>query len=445
MYLLNNRKKKLYVFFVICILVSVSSYVHALLVLPGQITLAEGDDLSYNIKSPFLISIKADKEGVVSFSSHGLNEKKPAIHLSKPISLISLKQGCVSLKMKLFGIIPVKTMEINVIANKEIAACGNSIGVKLKLNGLMVIGISDVSDMSGKECVPAKKCGIKPGDLILQANGVILKEVGDLIDEVDKSNGKTMQIKYRHGQRTIKDNITPVMSSDDSKYHLGIWIRDSTAGIGTLTFIDPKTGSYGALGHGITDLDTGALMPVKSGEILESSILSIRKGKKGTPGELRGVFIDDGNDLGSIKNNCEYGIYGTINKNYYDRFSDKLYPVALRSQVKEGNAKIMSNIDGTFVEEYSIEIQKVNRQKINSSKGMVIKVTDKRLLDASGGIVQGMSGSPIIQDGRIVGAVTHVLVNDPTRGYGIFIENMLKNISNKGTKQAVYVAQKNKH
>ena len=222
--------------------------------------------------------------------------------------------------------------------------------------------------------------------------------------------------------------MTPVKSSEDGKYHIGLWVRDSTAGIGTLTFYDADTGKFGALGHGITDIDTGTLMSVKSGEKLESDILGVKMSRSGVPGELKGVF-SEGRQLGTIESNTEVGIYGKLEKHAMQRMKGKMYPVGVRANIKEGPAVILSNIDGKKTEEYDIVIQKVSRQNLNGSKGMIIKITDERLLSTTGGIVQGMSGSPVIQDGKIVGAVTHVLVNDPTRGYGIFIETMLMNAS----------------
>lgn len=206
-------------------------------------------------------------------------------------------------------------------------------------------------------------------------------------------------------------------------------MRDSTAGIGTLTFYDPVTKGFGALGHGITDIDTGAIMPVQRGELVESNILTVKKGTKGNPGELKGVLIEDSGVLGTIVKNSHYGIYGTLNDAALDKFPNVKYPIALRNDIKVGPATILANIDGKKVEEYSIEIEKVSRKSANGLKGMVIRVTDDRLLEATGGIVQGMSGSPILQDGKLVGAVTHVLVNDPARGYGILIEWMIKNMA----------------
>ncbi|MDP4181406.1 MAG: SpoIVB peptidase [Bacillota bacterium] len=431
----KNKKKNIFVFLIICILIILLGYSQTLTVLPGQITLLEGDNFAYDFKSPFFVSVTPDKEGVISLISDKIKGKSINLAFSNPCSLKSLKQGCVNLKMSLFGIIPVKTMEINVVANREVVACGNTVGVKIRTKGLLVIGISDVEDADGNKNYPAKQCGIKPGDLILKANGNDLASINDFIEQINNSNGHSISVSIKHGQEIVNKEIKPVMSSDDSKYHLGLWVRDSTAGIGTLTFYDPNTNCFGALGHGITDLDTGELMTVKEGQILESTILSIKRGKQGAPGELKGIFMEDRKSLGVISKNSEFGIYGVLENNGASRLSGKTYPVALKTQVKEGPAKILSNIDGNSVEEYSVEIQKVSRQKLDSAKGMVIKVTDKKLLALSGGIVQGMSGSPIIQDGRIVGAVTHVLVNDPTRGYGIFIEKMMQNMV--GGKQQV--------
>jgi stage IV sporulation protein B len=423
-----KHRKKIYIFLSVCFVVLAFSYIRMITLLPGKLTLMEGEEYVYDFKSPLLVSIKADKEGVVKLNNSELKGSSGYIKIVNPISLKSVKKGCVNLKMRIFGVLPLKTMKINVVPNKKIVACGNTIGVKLRISGILVIGLSDVEDINGNKSIPAKQSGIKPGDLITQVNKVTPKSTDDLIAEIEKSKGEKLKITYKRGNSYNEVEIKPVMSVDDKKYHIGLWVRDSTAGIGTLTFYDPQSMCFGALGHGITDLDTGALMPVDTGEILESKILAIKRGKQGNPGELKGVFIEDRNKLGVIKNNCDFGIYGTLDKEAADRLSSRLYPMASRNQVKEGPATILANVEGNTVKEYSIEIQKVSKQRLNSAKGMVIKITDKKLLDMSGGIVQGMSGSPIIQDGRIVGAVTHVLVNDPTRGYGIFIEKMMQNV-----------------
>jgi stage IV sporulation protein B len=323
-------------------------------------------------------------------------------------------------------------VKVDVVSNKQIAACGNTVGVKIKINGILVIGVSDVDTENGKKMLPSRESGIKPGYIILQANDKTLDGIDDLINEIDRSHGKPIKIKYKYGSIQGLASITPVISSDDKRYHIGLWVRDNTAGIGTLTFYDPATQTFGALGHGITDVDTGTLMPVETGEILESSILGVKKGTSGTPGELKGIFVED-TKLGSISLNSEFGIYGKLNSDNMRKVIGRLYPIGVRSEIKEGRASILSNIDGKNIDEFSIDILKVSRQSLNGSKGMIIKVTDPRLLETTGGIVQGMSGSPIMQNGKIIGAVTHVLVNDPTRGYGIFIEAMIRNVEAANT------------
>ncbi|MCX8131973.1 MAG: SpoIVB peptidase [Clostridia bacterium] len=421
-------KRKLVVFLIVCFLVMFVSYLRTVFVVPGEVTLLEGEEYVYDFKSPFLVSVKADKLGVVKLNNGEVGKSGSYFRLSNPLMLKPQKNGTVSLSMRVFGLIPLRTIKVDVVPNKRIVACGNTVGVKLKINGILVIGISDVETEDGKRVLPVRQSGIKTGDLITAVNDANVTCIDDLVREIDKSQGNKVKVKFRRGDIYEDVLITPVKSVDDKKYHIGLWVRESTAGIGTLTFYDPETNSFGALGHGITDIDTGTLMPIRSGEILESRILAVRKGKSGNPGELRGVFIEDKNTLGVINDNSEYGIYGKFNEESLDRISRRLYPIGIRSQIREGPAMIFSNISGKKVDEYSIEILKVSRQNSEGSKGMIIKVTDKRLIDATGGIVQGMSGSPIIQDGKIVGAVTHVLVNDPTRGYGIFIERMIKNI-----------------
>lgn len=426
---IKSKRKKFIIFLIVCFMVMFVSYLNTFFSLPSEITLLEGQEVVYDFKSPFLVNIKADRLGVIKLNNGDIGKKGSFLRLSNPLSFKTRANGSVKLSMSILGLIPLRTLQVDIIPNKTIIACGNTIGVKLRIDGILVIGISDVETDDGRKSLPSKQSGIRIGDLIDAVNDKKVSNIDELIKEVEKSQGKQIKLKFRRGNIVSTADITPVKSVDDRKFHMGLWVRESTAGIGTLTFYDPETKYFGALGHGITDIDTGTLMPVGSGEVLESRILAIKKGKQGSPGELKGVFIEDKNKLGSIKTNCDYGIYGKFNEQAVSKISQKLYPVAVRSQIKEGAATILSNIDGKKVEEYSIEILKVSKQNTEGSKGMIIKVTDKKLLESTGGIVQGMSGSPIIQGGRIIGAVTHVLVNDPTKGYGIFIERMLKNIA----------------
>lgn len=404
------------------------SYIKVLMEVPGEMILIEGEEYTYDIESLFPISISTDTDGILKIKEKSIeassSKKLPA---SSPVSLSSDKGGSVKLKLRFFGILPIKTVNVDIVSNKVVVACGNTIGVKLKLQGILVIGISDV-ECGGHKVVPVRNSGIKPGHVITHVNDKPVESIKDLVNAISNSAGKPLKIKYSSGSEISEAMVSPVISSEDNEYHIGLWVRDSTAGIGTLTYYDMETGKFGALGHGITDIDTGTLMAVKSGEIMESNILGVKMGKSGEPGELRGMFTD-GFRLGTIQVNSDIGIYGKLDSAATKRIAGRAYPVGVRAEIKEGPATMLSNIDGKEIREYKIFIQRVSRQNMSGSKGMIVKIADESLLSATGGIVQGMSGSPIIQNGKIIGAVTHVLVNDPTRGYGIFIESMLKGTS----------------
>ncbi|HOJ09094.1 MAG TPA: SpoIVB peptidase [Clostridiales bacterium] len=416
---------KIGLYFIISAIILFLTCIYTAWSLPRDLVLVEGEEYIYNVQSVFPVKLNFDKEETVQL---GRNQVKPKrkLQFSNSVLLKTLNKGSANLEIKLFGVIPLKLVKVNVVPNNKVVACGNTVGVKLKLDGILVIGMGEVEAAGGYRVSPIKDTGIKPGDFILQVNRKIVNDISSLIEEINASEGKEMHLRYRSGDSFHDVQINPVKSIDDNNYHIGLWVRDNTAGIGTLTFYDPETTYFGALGHGITDMDTGILIPVKWGEIIESNILAIKKGENGVPGELKGIFAEDGDKLGSVTVNSSYGIYGQLYGSAISEVPGKTYPIAVRSQIREGPATIIANIMGREVEEYSIEIQKVSMKSVKGSKGMVIKITDERLLEATGGIVQGMSGSPIVQDGRIVGAVTHVLVNDPSRGYGIFIESMIK-------------------
>jgi len=424
---IRSTKGKLTVFLSICFVIMSITYVRAIFDLPNQLTLFESQEYVYNLRSPYFIDIQADKSDVISLENKK-SKKKSLVRLINPVLIKPQRMGTANISMKILGFIPIKTLQVDVVPYREVVACGNTVGVKLNIEGILVVGMSEVETVDGKKELPAKTCGIKPGDLIMEVNKNKTDSIETLIREIDNSNGEEIKIKYKRNNKTNVVSMKPIKSIEDNKYHVGMWVRDSTAGIGTLTFYDPENNGFGALGHGITDIDTGALMPIENGEIVESNILTIIKGKSGNPGELKGVLIEERKELGLIKKNSPYGIYGVLNKDMLNRFPDKLYPIGLRNEVELGKASILANIDGKSIEEYEIEIQKISKRPSNKQKGMIIRIKDNELLEKTGGIVQGMSGSPIIQKGKIIGAVTHVLVNDPTRGYGIFIENMLKNI-----------------
>jgi len=300
---------------------------------------------------------------------------------------------------------------------------GKSIGVTLKTDGVMVSGLAEITTEDGKKTSPAKDAGIKAGDIIKSFNDVEISDVYSLTDCISSSKGKTSSVIFMRSGKIIKSALIPQISKEDKKVKIGAWVKDAASGIGTMTFYNPENGSFAALGHGITDMDSGELISIESGEILSSTIVDVNKGEKGTPGELKGVFSEDSTPMGKITKNNEFGICGTVSPEF--TLSKESVSVAGKDEIKVGGAYILSNVEGNLIEKFDIEIVRILPAYTNSSKNMIIKITDPDLIEKTGGIVQGMSGSPIIQNEKLIGAVTHVFVNDPTRGYGVFIENML--------------------
>lgn len=296
---------------------------------------------------------------------------------------------------------------------------GKTVGIKLFARGVMVVGLTDVTTAEGSAS-PAKECGLKTGDIITKINGEQVNSIEEVQDILQDSGG-SLEIQASRNGKQMELTTQAAACAADGSYKLGAWIRDSMAGIGTVTFYDPETGLFAALGHGINDVDTGLLMPLQSGAIMPSSVTGLLPGEKGSPGALHGSF-ELTTDLGRLTANTDCGIFGQLET---DCFSGEAMEVASRGEVKTGEATILTNVEGETVEEYTIEILRIYPDSGEHTQSMMLRVTDQRLLDKTGGILQGMSGSPIIQDGKLVGAVTHVLINDPTRGYGIFIENML--------------------
>ena len=298
---------------------------------------------------------------------------------------------------------------------------GTAVGIKLFSDGVLIVDTSDLHS-GGNTVSPAEDCGLKEGDLILTANGEKIQSTEHMQYLLQENGEDTMVLAVQRGSRQMEVSINPVRC-DDGTCRLGAWIRDSMAGVGTLTFYDPATGSYGALGHGITDVDTARLMPLASGSIMETTIKAVKKGTQGSPGELKGDFSVQ-RDVGALHANTEGGVFGTVSDTSFIDESRAL-PVASRQEIHTGPATILATVSGSETREYAVEITRLYPGE-QPTRNMLIRVTDEQLLAATGGIVQGMSGSPIIQDGKLIGAVTHVLVNSPDTGYGIFIENMLE-------------------
>ncbi len=328
-------------------------------------------------------------------------------------------------EIKLLGMIPLKSIEVQNVDNIKVALGGIPIGVRVSSDGVIVVGYSEIEINNNKEESPGKLGGLEIGDVILKINNIEVYNATDLLKIIKESDSGLLKMDIlRHNQNLTK--TIQCKKEDDEDYKIGLWVRDSTAGVGTMTFYDPLSSKFGALGHPITDCDTNEPFIIKKGDILDSSIISVRKGEKGSPGELRGVFVNEDSPCGDIEKNTQSGIYGKIEKNNILNQRCTLIHVGFKNEITTGKAKIITTIDENGPQEYDIEIEKLIDQNVPDSKSMVIKITDEKLLGKTGGIVQGMSGSPIIQNGKLIGAVTHVLVNKPDTGYGIYIEWMLQ-------------------
>lgn len=321
----------------------------------------------------------------------------------------------------LFDLVPIKTVRVSAIETIEVVPGGMPFGVKMFTEGVIVVGFGDIQTASGPQN-PAKNAGIALGDVIISIDGKKVNGNSDISAIVSASGGRALPVVFVRDEREYTVNLTPANSRDNSGYKAGMWVRDSTAGIGTVTYINEGSGMLGGLGHAITDSDTGLVMPVGSGEIVEVSITGIKKGQFGSPGELNGLFHSD-RTIATLEYNGETGIIGALTNSEF--YSGAAIPVALKQQVEKGPAKILTTIDESGPQYYDINIESVSISDTNPTKNIVIQITDPDLIAKTGGIVQGMSGSPIIQNGRLVGAVTHVFVNDPTKGYGIFAENII--------------------
>lgn len=400
---MNKRKYRL---FVICCLVLdllvmlISGYRYLDRKIPDEIQISRGkktEDVTEVLSTPF-----------VTFEE--------AVTVSQ--------DGGYILPCKLLGYIPFKEIKVTPADDQEIYVSGSTIGIYMQTEGVLVIDTGEIQNRNGETEEPARNI-IRQGDYIISFNGEKISTKRELIDDISELDGSEVTLGISRKGESIPVSVTPVKDKKGD-YKLGIWVRDDTRGIGTLTYVD-QNGNYGALGHGISDIDTAQLLNIRNGALYKARILAINKGSKGNPGELAGyICYDDRNILGTIEANSRNGIYGQFTGIADDAITLKKMPAAYKQEVKIGTATILCSTDGK-VKEYDAEIRKIDLNHEDTNKSFVIKVTDKELLEATGGIVQGLSGSPVIQNGKIIGAVTHVFVQDASSGYGIFIENMLKN------------------
>ena len=391
---------------------------------PSEIFLMDGNSQTLQVGFPFELELEEGEQSVSAVTVQGdsLKDKK-SYSLSEPLVISGQEEGKCNAALKVFGV-KVKDIQITVLEEVMLVPGGQSIGVMLHTKGALVVGSMNITSKTGEPVNPAKVAGLQAGDIIEKYNGEEIKDAAHLSELINQDEEGAARLSVRRGDQNLELTIYPVQDAEDGLWKLGVWVRDSTLGVGTLTFYDPASGKFAGLGHAITDVDTGKLLTVKDGEIVESDILEVVKGEEGEPGELRGSFGQNDEVIGTISKNTEYGLYGNTQKQMQNGIYGAL-PAAKRDEVKVGEATLLCTLDDSGVKEYSCKIVKINSQDSPEQKSFVVQIDDERLLETTGGIVQGMSGSPIIQNGKIVGAVTHVFINDPTQGYGIYLDWML--------------------
>lgn len=400
---------------VLLLLILIIAYCYSLIIgyLPDQIILFEGEKL--NIPSFFGINFSMEDEYGVIETSSNISES------------ISEDIGVSKMNVNLFNQLSIKDIDVSILPKTTVIPVGNLAGVKLYTNGVLVVGMSEIQGEDNKIYKPYEKTGIEEGDTIIAVNNQTIHSTEDLISCVNNSLGNEVEIDFVRDNESLQCSMTPVKTQDE-EYKLGLWVRDSAAGVGTVTFYEPESKTFAALGHGIVDIDTKQLINISSGEFVTTKILNIQKGEKGEPGRIQGT-IDNQPNIGTIYKNTKFGIYGKVdNLLPLNLNNSKEMEVALRDEIHTGKATILATLENGKTQEYDIEIKKIFKENNYDNKSMQIKIVDEDLLEKTGGIIQGMSGSPIIQDGKFIGAVTHVLVNNPQEGYAVFGDIMIKQL-----------------
>lgn len=351
-----------------------------------------------------------------------------SLELEKNIAVSTDKDiANTTLNVKLFDLFTIKKVNVRLLVNTDVYIGGETVGFNLYSEGVVCVGSNNIVTSDGlKE--PIKDTEIQEGDVITKIEGIEIKNIQDIdtIINLNKFAGKTLSLTIKRNNTEFETKATPVYDLFNQQYKLGLWVRNNASGVGTLTYVKQSDFRFGAVGHPITDETLGENFKINSGNIYKCRLLGIKKGEKNNPGEIRSAINLSDNAIGVADTNCKYGVYGNIlNKSIID--ASKTSTLGGRLSVKTGDAKIYCSIDNEGVKAYDVKILKANKQNSADDKSMIIKITDKELLEKTGGIIQGMSGSPIIQNGKLIGAITHVLVNDPTRGYGVYIDWMIDN------------------
>lgn len=385
--------------------------------IPNQVWLVKGKEASFQFDIPASGKVYSQDEA----KSIG-EDTYPVINLREPFTMSGSEEGSYTMDVLLFGILPLKTVDVTVMDEAYAIPCGTPVGIYVQTEGVMVIDTGMVTDTEGQEVCPALNI-VKSGDYITKVNGESVNNKKELIETINEQGEDSLVLTIVRNHEETQVKVSPVMTGQD-EYKLGLWVRDDMQGIGTLTYI--MGDSFGALGHSINDADTGEMVAVDKGSIYLAKVAGILKGKAGEPGEIEGMIQYDASyKLGTIEGNSEFGIYGEYAPESDLDLQSEALPIGLKQEVQTGTAYIRSSVSGE-VKDYEIEIVSVDKSNKNASKSMEIRIVDPELITLTGGIVQGMSGTPIIQNGKLIGAVTHVFVQDSTRGYGTFVENMIE-------------------
>ena len=387
---------------------------------PDEIIVREGQSLNLDFGLPVKYHYDNDNSNLKISTS----EDNLVLGNSTIASIEATNVSSTEVYYRVFGILPSKKLDIVTVDSDQVILGGQSIGIILQCDGVLVVGFSQVINMDAVTVSPAKSSGVQVGDFITSVNGVKVDSAMHLGHIIKTSKGEELNVTVNRNDKDVDLKVLPEKDRQDKEYHIGVWGRDSSSGIGTLTYLIPNSKDFAALGHAISDVDSGKILSVREGDIYKSKIVEISKGTPGAPGEIKGEFILEVDKIGEIENNCSFGLYGNIRSKDINQYGE-LIQVAQNSEVLESEATIYTTIDNEGVKGYSCEISRIDLNSTEYNKNFIVTITDEELLNRTGGIVQGMSGSPIVQNGKLIGAVTHVFVNNPASGHGIFISSMI--------------------
>ena len=417
------RRGLIWVFWIGLVFTLGFSWFYVKRMIPDHVSIVADKEERFHFALPIDVTIDSKSQEVVLSNESNIPSNQIRLQLDEPFSLYSKDQGSYQLDLKLFGTITLKEIQVDVVDTTYAVPCGTPVGIYLKSQGVMVIGTGIITDKNGEQKEPAYGI-LRSGDYIEAVNGQALINKETLITTVNSLREGAATLSIRRDGQLMEVQMNAIETAEGD-YKLGAWVRDDTQGIGTMTYVD-MNGNFGALGHGISDSDTSMLVEIEDGALYETEIMAIEPGVSGKPGVMAGViYYGPGFELGSVNKNTDEGIFGTVNQQFYQNLQSEAIEVGYRQDVTKGPAVIRSSVSGE-VKDYEIEIQRIDYNPTQKNKGLIIKITDQELLDLTGGIVQGMSGSPIIQNGKLIGAVTHVFVQDSSKGYGIFIESMME-------------------